>query len=56
MKPRIDELDLELERYELFADPFYNFGFDRRQFLKVFSGGIALLVPMSNLLAAAGSG
>ena len=43
--------DLELERYELFADPTYNFGFDRRQFLKAFSGGIALIVPVSNLVA-----
>ena len=43
--------DLELERYELFEDPSYNFGFDRRQFLKAFSGGIALIVPMSNLIA-----
>ena len=32
-------------------DPTYNFGFDRRQFLKAFSGGIALIVPMSNLVA-----
>ncbi len=47
------ELNLELERYELFADPIYNFTFNRRQFLKVFSGGIALLVPASNLLAQA---
>ncbi|HEU4710413.1 MAG TPA: hypothetical protein VFS76_02555 [Pyrinomonadaceae bacterium] len=45
------ELDLELERYELFADPIYNFTFNRRQFLKVFTGGIALLVPTVNLLA-----
>lgn len=45
--------DLELERYELFADPVYNFDFDRRQFLKAFSGGIALIVPMSNLVALA---
>jgi nicotinate dehydrogenase subunit B len=44
------EFDLELERYEIFADPIYNFTFNRRQFLKAFSGGIALLVPMSNLL------
>ena len=43
--------DLELERYELFEDPTYNFGFDRRQFLKAFGGGIALIVPMSNLVA-----
>ncbi len=52
MNDQVDlELDLELERYELFADPLYNFTFNRRQFLKVFGGGIALLVPMSNLLA-----
>lgn len=41
----------EVERYELTEDPFYNFTFDRRQFLKVFSTGIVLLVPMSRLLA-----
>jgi isoquinoline 1-oxidoreductase len=55
VKPRIDEPDLELapelERYELFEDPRYNFNFNRRQFLKAFSGGLAVLVPMSNLLA-----
>jgi nicotinate dehydrogenase subunit B len=39
------------ERYELFAAPLYNFNFNRRQFLKAFSGGIALIVPMSNLVA-----
>ena len=56
MKPLNDELDpdLELERYELFANPFYNFTFNRRQFLKVFTGGIALIVPMSNLLSVSG--
>jgi isoquinoline 1-oxidoreductase len=46
-----DALELEPERYELFATPLYNFNFNRRQFLKSFSGGIALLVPTSNLLA-----
>ena len=46
-----DELDLELERYELFAGPAYTFNFNRRQFLKAFSSGIALIVPMSNLVA-----
>jgi isoquinoline 1-oxidoreductase len=49
-----DDLEFEVERYELFADPIYNFSFNRRQFLKVFSGGIALLVPASNLLAQGG--
>jgi isoquinoline 1-oxidoreductase len=46
-----DDLELEQERYELFAAPLYNFNFNRRQFLKAFSGGIVLIVPMSNLLA-----
>jgi isoquinoline 1-oxidoreductase len=41
----------EVERYELTEDPLYHFSFDRRQFLKTFSAGIALLVPMSHLLA-----
>ncbi|HEU4766610.1 MAG TPA: molybdopterin cofactor-binding domain-containing protein [Pyrinomonadaceae bacterium] len=52
MNDQLDH-DLELERYELFANPLYNFTFNRRQFLKVFTGGIALLVPTSNLLAQA---
>ena len=46
-----DDLELELERYELFAGPTYNFNFNRRQFLKAFSGGIALIVPVSNVIA-----
>ena len=46
-----DELELELERYELFAGPLYNFHFNRRQFLQAFSGGIALIVPTSSLIA-----
>jgi nicotinate dehydrogenase subunit B len=46
-----DDLELEQERYELFAGPTYNFNFNRRQFLKAFSGGIALIVPLSNLVA-----
>lgn len=46
-----DDLDIEVERYELFAGPTYNFSFNRRQFLKAFSGGIALIVPTSNLVA-----
>ena len=41
----------EVERYELAEDPLYHFTFDRRQFLKAFSAGIALLVPMSHLIA-----
>jgi isoquinoline 1-oxidoreductase len=55
VKEEVDlELELEQERYELFANPIYNFSFNRRQFLKAFSGGIALLVPMSNLFTVSG--
>ena len=48
-----DDVDLEVERYELFAGPTYSFNFNRRQFLKAFSGGIALIVPASNIVARA---
>ena len=41
----------EVERYELTAEPLYRFSFDRRQFMKVFGGGIALIVPMTSLFA-----
>ena len=44
----------EVERYELTADPLYRFGFDRREFMKVFGGGIALIVPLTNLVAQEG--
>ena len=46
-----DQLEVEQERYEFFEGPAYRFSFNRRQFLKAFSGGIALIVPMSNLVA-----
>ena len=49
MNELVDQL--EAERYELFEGPAYHFSFNRRQFLKAFSGGIALIVPMSNLVA-----
>src|ERR1044072_1581287 len=45
------DFELKQERYELFAGPTYNFSFNRRQFLKAFSGGIALIVPGTNLIA-----
>ena len=45
-----DDEIVEVDRYELFAEPSYRFGFDRRQFIKVFSGGVALIVPLTNLL------
>lgn len=35
---------LEPERYEAFAKPWHEFAWDRRSFLKVFGGGIAVLL------------
>ncbi len=46
-----DDEIIEVDRCELFAEPSYRFGFNRRQFIKVFSGGIALIVPLTNLVA-----
>ena len=45
---------LEIERYELFEDPFYRFKLDRRQFMKIFGGGVVLLVPFSRIDAQQG--
>ena len=41
----------EVERYELSEEPPYHFDFDRRAFMKVFGGGLALIVPLTNLVA-----
>src|SRR5437667_9374486 len=40
-----DDPSIETERYELFAELSYNFDFDRREFMKVFGAGLALIVP-----------
>jgi isoquinoline 1-oxidoreductase len=45
----IDEI--EVERYELFDAPDYNFDFDRRDFIKAFGLGIAFIVPAARVLA-----
>jgi isoquinoline 1-oxidoreductase len=51
-KPQEYETEtIELDRNELFAGPAYQFQFSRRDFIKVFGGGIVLLVPLSNLMA-----
>ena len=42
---------IEVERYEFNEGPAYHFAFDRREFMKVFGGGIALIIPLSNVLA-----
>ena len=51
----IDEQDLineiELDRFELFEKPLYNFAFDRRDFLKGFGLGIVFIVPVTRALA-----
>jgi isoquinoline 1-oxidoreductase len=50
----IDDLEgtdfIEVERYELFAAPGYNFSFDRREFIKTFGLGILFVVPLSRAL------
>jgi isoquinoline 1-oxidoreductase len=43
--------DLEPERYELFEEPRYQFDVDRRDFLKLAGGGIAVCLVLGNALA-----
>ena len=45
----IDEI--EVERYELFEAPKYNFTFDRRDFIKALGLGIVFIVPAARVLA-----
>ena len=40
-------LEVEVERYELFAGPAYRFTPDRRDFLKTLGGGIVVLLALS---------
>ncbi len=42
---------IEVERYELREDSAYRFAFDRREFMKVFGGGLALIVPLRHAFA-----
>jgi len=49
-------LDIELERYELFEQPFYQFGTDRRDFLKLLGGGLVLLLAVDGSARAQESG
>ncbi len=42
---------IEVERYELFEGPTYNFQFDRRDFIKAFGLGILFIVPVTRALA-----
>ena len=45
---------VEVERYELTEESRYHFEFDRREFLKVFSGGIALIIPLARMFGQEG--
>ena len=47
-------MSLEPERYELAESAAYHFDFDRRQFLKVFGGGIVIFVTFDEALRGAG--
>src|SRR5262245_46372650 len=48
--------EIEVERYELFDGPAYEFLFDRRDFITGVSAGIILIVPLARLLAQEGQG
>jgi isoquinoline 1-oxidoreductase len=43
--------EIEVERYELFENPSYDFNFDRRDFIKAFGLGIVFIVPAARALA-----
>ena len=43
-----DNVLIEPERYELFAEPAYRFDFDRRDFLKTVGGGIVVCLLLNN--------
>src|SRR5436190_890032 len=43
--------EIEVERYELFEAPNYNFNFDRRDFIKAFGLGIVFIVPAARVLS-----
>src|SRR5271156_4861335 len=47
---------LELERYELFAKPAYQFGLERRDFFKLLGGGLVFLLALDGGAAAQESG
>ncbi|HLJ94792.1 MAG TPA: molybdopterin cofactor-binding domain-containing protein, partial [Gemmataceae bacterium] len=44
-------LDLEVERYELFEEPRYQFDVDRREFLRVAGGGIMVCLVLGEAFA-----
>src|SRR5262249_43971366 len=43
--------EIELERYEFFEEPRYQFDLDRRDFLKLVGGGIAICLVLGESLA-----
>ena len=45
-QPDTIEQPIEVERYELFAAPTYHFNVDRRDFFKLFGGGIAIVFTL----------
>jgi nicotinate dehydrogenase subunit B len=49
--PDIIEIPIELERYELFAAPTYRFNVDRREFLKLFGGGMVVVFTLKDAMA-----
>ena len=45
------EIPIEVERYELFAAPTYHFNVDRREFIKLFGGGMTIVFTLKGVLA-----
>ncbi|HEX8185979.1 MAG TPA: molybdopterin cofactor-binding domain-containing protein [Blastocatellia bacterium] len=55
-RPEVIEVPIELERYELYAAPAYHFNVDRRDFFKVFGGGLVVIFTLKHALALQESG
>jgi len=52
--PDVIEIPIELERYEMFAAPTYRFKVARREFFKLFGGGVAIVFTLKGELGQEG--
>ncbi|MFL6274399.1 MAG: molybdopterin cofactor-binding domain-containing protein [Blastocatellia bacterium] len=52
--PDVIEIPIELERYELFAAQAYRFNVARREFFKLFGGGVAIVFTLKGALGQEG--
>jgi isoquinoline 1-oxidoreductase len=49
--PQLGDIPVEVERYEFYEEPRYQFELDRRDFLKAVGGGIAVFLVLGDLPA-----